>query len=423
MWFERSLIGAAVEAAPAHGPPCGKSKVFPFVKIWKASTTRTWIYLQVFLIFSAHQLLFAALPSALASTWGQPSLAALFNGLLLTFVVVGQLTATSLESRFGSRAAVGIGCALVAASSLSLVSGLGDVADVSSVLRVGISQALRGCGVGLVTVIGATVAVGLAPAEERGRAVARFALSTAIPGVLGIPAGIELSRSFGITNTAAIVGSLGGLALLSVARSPKPRHSPKEGGRAEWNSHLRGPIVRHYSRPGLFFLFVCGAFYTVVPLMPIVLSSNGARVHASVVLLVLLGSQTGGRVLSGSWASRGGTPGLAKPCVFALVGLGTMIWFGDAMSLLAGCIVLGASVGVLFTGTFLLMLSDAGASVYEVSTIWNVAIDLGGAAGNLIVGALSFVVGAHWSIMACPFLLFMALMLLRKEETPYACDS
>ena len=296
-------------------------------------------------------------------------------------------------------------------------------------------SALRGVGLGLMTVVGNALVAELLPAEARGRGSSWYGAMVGLSTVFFLPTGVWAAQRFGFAVVFAVAAALpAGAAITgwaigrlpartypvdesSVARVPADGATPP---RAAARAPARG-AVRAILVPAVPMLTAAVTSTVVVTFGSDVFSAG----LASSALLVFGIAVTAGRVLAGVVRDRAGSSLLLLPGQVCLV-LGAAAAALAAAGLvvvpllLAASLSIGFGFGALQNDTLVSMFDRVGPSRYATaSTVWNAAYDGGTGLGSIGVGMLAL--GGYPVAFGCVALIALCAVpaaVLTARATP-----
>lgn len=360
------------------GPPAAPSGA----PLWRGPAVGRLLVVTL-LGFSSFCLTLAALPTWAARGGASAATAGLVTTVMLAATVATQTAVPWLLHRFGTGPtfAAGLVALGLPAPLLALSSGLAPLLAISLV---------RGTGFAVLTVVGASLTAGVAPAERRGEAIGLYGLAIAVPNLAAVPAGVALTQhgAFGWAAALAAAPLLGAPLAASlgrdVDRSAAHRQDTPVAG-----SH-RSTLLA-VCAPSLVLLSVTVAGGGLVTFLPIALPS-GATATEALLLFGLLAA--GSRWRAGLVADRWGTARLLPGSV-VLTAVG-MALVADGLSrhssitLLVGALVFGAGYGCVQNLTLVVAFRRGGAGrTATASSAWNAAFDTGTGLGAGLVGAIA----------------------------------
>ncbi|MGY1711319.1 MFS transporter [Geodermatophilus sp. SYSU D00758] len=355
--------------------------------------------------FVSFCLTLASLP-AYAVAGGTPAATAgLVTTVFLVVTVAGQALVPAATARFGTGPVLTAGLlALGAPAPLYAVDdGLAWLSAVSAV---------RGAGFAVLTVLGATLASRVAPADRRGEAIGLYGLAIAVPNLVAVPAGVALVLG-GHAGWLAWLSAAPVLALPLVPGLVRAVTLPPASGTAS------GVAARAALVPAVVLLVVTLAGGGLVTFLPIE-RPDGAL--ATVALLVFGVTGAVARWRAGLLADRLGTGALLPAGLVAaalgLAGVAAGLVAGDGW-VLAGAALFGIGYGAVQNLTLLRAFARAGESgATAASAMWNASFDTGTAVGALVLGLAAERTGLPWTYTAVAVVLLLALPLARAAARP-----
>jgi MFS family permease len=349
-------------------------------------------------------LLLSPVPQHAMAAGATGSVAGLATGLLMLTSVGAEFLVPRTVARFGSRAVLVAGLALLGLPALALVV----TASLPVVLAV---CAARGLGLAVIFVECGALGARLVPADRRGEGLGLLGVIAGLPAVVATPCGVWLmehaspSLVFVIGAACALAGVGAVLAL------PASAVAPGEGGdtlgHGMW-AGLRNPALM---RPAVLFATTATAAGIVVTFLPAATGGSGNLV--ALALLFQAASATAARWWAGRHGDRHGAARLLVPGALAAAG-GTalLVAAGHPAALLAGMVLFGAGFGVVQNASQAVMFARTPAAGYgTASAIWSVAYDTGYGAGALGFGLVAGVTGypAGFALTAAAMMLALPL--------------
>ena len=350
--------------------------------------------------FASYCLTLASLPVYAVGGGAAESTAGVVTAVFLVVTIAVQMGVPTLTARFGAGPVLAAG--LVAMGVPAPFYVLDD-----SVAWISVFSAVRGAGFAVLTVLGATLAAQVAPAERRGESIGLYGLAIAVPNLVAVPAGaaLVLDGHVGWLSWLAALPVFGVLLVPTLMRAvgPQPAAGPAGAGWAAARAAVVPSVV-------LFVVTLAGG--GLVTFLPIE-RPDGVLATAALLLFGITGALT--RWRAGLLADRLGSRLLLPLAVgLAAVGLATCaagLSAGDGW-VLAGSAVFGAGFGAAQNLTLLAAFARAGASgTTAASAMWNAAFDAGTATGALALGVLSAGIGLSWSYAVAAGLLAAAIPL------------
>ncbi|MCY1143233.1 MFS transporter [Actinoplanes sp. Pm04-4] len=291
---------------------------------------------------------------------------------LLVATVLGEMATPRLVARIGYRSALALGLSLLGAPTLVLAVS----ADPTVILVVCV---LRGLGFAICTVAGGALTAKLIPPERRGEGLAFVGLVSGVSSLLALPAGVWAAHRWGFGPVFVTTAVITLLALISVPGLPRRSTSFAESSGA-------GAAL---ARPAIIFAASTAALGVFVTFLPLA----GGRLSAGVVagaLLVQPAAATAARWVASRLGDRHGQRRLLAPgLVLTAAGTAGLALTGMPAAVILAALVFGAGFGLLQNATLALMYDGAPlGGENTVSAVWNIAYDLGMAAGALVAGLL-----------------------------------
>lgn len=353
--------------------------------------------------FGGYALLLPVVPLWVARGGSGAFGAGATTGVLMLVTVTTQLVVPWLLARIGHRWVLVLGMLLLGAPAPLLVIS----ADLGPVLAV---SAVRGVGFGLATVAGSAVVAELVPAEQHGRATARYGLAVGVPQFLLLSAGVAAAEQLGfaVVFVAAGVLPLVGALLAAGIRMP---------ARIEPGVRAPGPGAPPAWRPVLAMLVCSTAQGGLITFLPLAVAGAGT------VTLALLGTAAGalaGRLVAGELVDRRGWGGrLLRPgVVLAGVGMTVEVFVGGGALVAAGAVVVGIGFGLVQNDALTALFAAAGPQRYgSASAAWNIAYDAGTGVGAVGLGAVAEPLGYAAAFGTSAILLALVALGSRRRST------
>jgi predicted MFS family arabinose efflux permease len=356
--------------------------------LWRSRGMRALVGVTV-LGFASYCLTLASLPAYAVAGGADESTAGVVTAVFLLSTIALQLTVPALTSRFGLGPVLAAGLVAIGAPSPLYVldDGVGWISTLSAV---------RGAGFAVLTVLGATLAVQVAPPDRRGESIGLYGLAIAVPNLIAVPAGVAL----------VLDGHVGWLAWLSASpllgvtlvpllvRSLGPQDDTGRTG-TRWSA------VRAALAPSVVLFVVTLAGGGLVTFLPIE-RPDGTVATAALLLFGVTGALS--RWRAGLLADRMGSSRAlllatlaagAAGMVLVAVGLG-----GGAAWILLGAAVFGAGYGGAQNLTLLAAFARAGTGgTTAASAMWNLSFDAGTGVGALLLGLVAAGIGLPWTFV------------------------
>lgn len=290
-----------------------------------------------------------------------------------------------------------------------------------------LARMLAACSAALYTPTASAAAVALAPAEQRGRALATVTAGITVATVLGVPLGTWIGATLSWRTTFWLVVLLGVVAVLGVlALFPEIANPPATPLRERF-ALLRQPRI--LGALSLTMVALAGVFtvYTyVAPLLQHITHLSGTGISAMLLLFGAAG--VAGNTLGGQGADRWGAMRTLVPAVGLVAVALVILPFAAVSAVGAGLVLLlWGLAGWTFTPAQqyrLLALAPTQPGIIlslNASAIY-LGIGLGAALGGLVVHGGSFVLlgvtGALWQVAALGILLAGMLLAARRRRAP-----
>jgi MFS family permease len=320
---------------------------------------------------------------------------------LLVATVVGELGTPRLVARIGYRWALTAGLTLLGLPTLFLLLGPAP----ALILAVSV---VRGFGFAICTVAGGALTAALIPADRRGEGLAFVGLVSGVSGLLALPAGVWAADRWGFSPVFLVTTVATLLALVSVPALPaRASATPASAGIL---AGLRQPSL---NRPAALFATSTAAVGVLVTYLPLA----GAERPGWIVALALLlqpAAATVARWVAGRLGDRRGLRRMLAPgLVSSAAGMAALACTGSVPMLLGGAVLFGAGFGILQNTTLALMYAEAPAGSEDtVSAVWNIAYDLGMAAGAFAAGLTVTSIGYGWTFLLAAAAMLPALRLI-----------
>ncbi|MGH3360434.1 MAG: MFS transporter [Nocardioidaceae bacterium] len=312
------------------------------------------------------------------------------TGVVMGATVLSQLAMGRLFRVLSLRQLLAVGAALMAVATPAYA--LSD-----SLLPVLAVSAVRGVGFGLVVVAGGALTAELIPNAQLGKGVGWYGLSTGLPSVVCLPAGVWVAQEVGYVPVFVVTSALAFVAIpviLGVGHCP-PKRAATARGVTERPGRLRSLMPSWTLMiPGAVGL---GGISTFLPL---------ALEHPATASIALFAVSIGvitGRLSAGAAADVIGSGQLLLPAVVAsslgMAGIAVVTGTG-ASGMLAplAAITYGLGWGFVQNDTLVIMLRRAGPGGHGLaSTVWNIAFDGGTGVGAVLLGLIVALAGHAWA--------------------------
>jgi MFS family permease len=390
--------------------------------VWVRSASFRLLLVSSTLATCGYSLLLSVVPLWLAHGGSGAFGAGVSTAVFMLATVATQLGVPWLLRRSGHRALLGASLGLLGLPA-PLLGLSGEPAPVLGLC------ALRGIGFGLFSVVGNALVAELVPADEHGRATARYGTAVAVPQLVLLPAGVVLvgHLGFGAVFAAGAVPLLGLLPLSFLQPRPgsvevvvrpglPPGLAEPSGTEGGLSGGLVGPLLAMAS-----CAVAQGGLITFLPLAS--LGAAGGLAVPVALLGTVIGSMVG-RLVSGQLVDGHGLAGrLLRPGML-LAGLGMVgellatgvTGLGAAVLLAVGAVAVGVGFGLVQNDSLVSMFAAEGPARYgTASAAWNSAYDTGTGVGAVGLGALAQPFGFRVAFGASAVLLALAVPFARRR--------
>jgi MFS family permease len=313
-----------------------------------------------------------------AHTWG----AGLCTGAIMVSTVLMELVVPRLLARYGYRAVMAVGVSLLGLPALALLA----TPALPLVLAVCL---LRGTGLGIVVVLGTSLAAELAPVGRRGEGLGLYGAVVGVPAIVGLPLGVWLTDHAGF-HPVFVAGAVVALAALAATPGLPARRAQLGGHGGVIGGLRRGALAR----PTLIFAAVTFAAGVLVTFLPLALL-GAARQLAALALLVQACTAPPARWAAGWLGDRYGSRRLLVPAVLISAGgFAGLVRTDSAVAVIGGAALFGIGFGLAQNVTLAMMFERVPATGHaRVSALWNLAYDGGMGIGAVSFGALAGLTG------------------------------
>ncbi|MER7179418.1 MFS transporter [Streptomyces hyaluromycini] len=356
--------------------------------------------------FTSFYLLLSVVPEYALHGGAGPSGAGLTTGALMATTVAVQPLVPRLQRAWGRSATLALGGVLLGLPCLAL--NLSDTLPALLALSL-----LRGCGFGVVVVIGVAAVADLTPTSQWGRGLGLYGAVVGTAGIIGSPLGLWMVHRSGYS-LVFIAGAVAAVGVLVAAIRTAPVHP------ASARTHIRlRSAVRPLALPFLIEAASTTAYGVVFTFLPSTLESSPDWT-APVALLVVQATCTVTRLFSGGLIDRLGGPTLLVPAIaMTAAGMCGSVFRHDPLVVIAGAALFGAGFGVIQNATLVVMLRASQHAGVEIGSVaWNLAFDagtgVGAVAGGLVLGA-----AGHASLfLGTAALLAVSATAVRRGKEP-----
>lgn len=369
----------------------------------------TPVMLLVWVTFAAlvgFQFLISVVPLYVDRTGGGSTGAGSVTAVFMLATVLTQAWMPRLLDRFGYRAMLVAGLALLGPPAM-----LYALTDSLPLLLA--ATVPRGAGFGIVTVVFMAMMYDLAPPARRGEALALLGVAIALPTIFCNPLGLWLVGGPGyaaVFSLGALFPLLGLLALPGLRTTTKPPRR-EVAGPGFLDGIRRGPLLR----PFLTFSATTMAAGVVLTFLPLGVTASGFT-SAATALLLLGVTTTLSRWWAGRFTDRHGIRSLLVPGVVACAVSVAMMPPGGLL-MLAGAALFGFGLGVLQNVTLLQIMERVSEEERGLgSTVWNVSYDAGTGVGALLFGLVIAATGFEAAFYLCAALVAASLIFVYLDR-------
>ena len=356
--------------------------------LWRSRGMRALVGVTM-LGFASYCLTLASLPAYAVAGGADVSTAGVVTAVFLLSTIALQMTVPALTSRFGLGPVLAAGLVAIGAPSPLYVldDGVGWISALSAV---------RGAGFAVLTVLGATLAVQVAPPDRRGESIGLYGLAIAVPNLVAVPAGVALVLDGHVGWLAWLSASplLGVFLVPLLVRSLGPQEVRGPAG-------TRWAAVRAAVPPSVVLFVVTLAGGGLVTFLPIE-RPDGAVATAALLLFGVTGALS--RWRAGLLADRLGSSRALLLATLAAGAVGMLLTAAGLVSgtawILLGAAVFGAGYGGAQNLTLLSAFARAGTGgTTAASAMWNVSFDAGTGVGALLLGLVAAGIGLPWTFV------------------------
>jgi MFS family permease len=396
---------AAPVPAPLAAPPAARPRL--------VSRPLLLVLLADFGGLTSFYLLLSPVPQHAMAAGAAGSVAGLATGVLMLTSVVAEFLVPRTVGRFGSRAVLTAGLALLGLPALALLA----TANLPVVLAVCFA---RGLGLAVIFVECGALGARMVPAERRGEGLGLLGVVAGLPAVVATPCGVWL-MDHGSPVLVFVIGAASALAgVAAVACLPAGAISSETGTGPEGDTAghsmaagLRNPALM---RPAVVFAATATAAGIVVTFLPAVTGGSGNLV--ALALLLQAAAATAARWWAGRHGDKHGAARLLVPgAIAAAAGTALLVAAGSPVPMLAGMLLFGAGFGVVQNASQAMMFERVPTSGYgTASAIWSVAYDTGYGVGALGFGLVAGVTGYPVGFALTAAAMLVTLPLARRRR-------
>ncbi|SNX96269.1 MFS transporter [Geodermatophilus sabuli] len=385
--------------------------------LWRLPALRALVFISL-AGFTSFCATLSALPSWATAGGATPAAAGLVIAVMLGCTVLTQVAVPALGARLGWSRLFAIGLAAMGLPALGYL--LGD-----ALWWLMAVSAVRGAGFAVVTVVGATLTARIAPPGRQGEAVGIYSLSSSVPNLLAVPAGVALTLA-GHFEWVAVLAAAPVLAVPFVGALGRGGLEPRRGSGPEPRcgsgpaAVARRPrrVVLAAAGPAVVLLVAALGCSGLVTFLPI---GRPDGVLATLSLLLLGATAALTRWRAGALADRTSSA-LLLPAGLGLCATGLLLVAGglvlgrgagpDAV-VLVGATAFGVGWGTVQNLTLVAAFGRVGPDrAATAGAVWNAAFDTGLGVGALVVGAVAgTALGLPWTYVLCALLVALSLPL------------
>ncbi len=363
------------------------------------------IVLLVFTSFTAlfgFQLLLSVVPLYVNKLGGGSSGAGLVTAVFMFSTVLTQIQMPRLLRNFGHRPVLAAGLLFLGVPSFLYVFAGGVVSTLTVTLA-------RGVGFGIITVLFASLIVGLAPPGRRGEALGVLGVAITLPTIFCNSLGIWLAGNVGYEIVFLIGGATPLLGLAAIPGIYGADPSEQEAGESA-AGFFEGLGRGHLLRIVLLFSAATMAGGMVVTFLPLAVPGSGL-LSAAGALLVIGVTSTAARWWAGRFGDRRDSHPLLVPGLISTA-LGVAGLASGGAVMMVSAVLFGTGFGLLQNSTLLLVMERVPRSEQGLgSTLWNVSFDAGTGLGAVLFGLVISTLGYSPAFYLCAGLVASALVL------------
>jgi MFS family permease len=338
-------------------------------------------------------ILLPVVPLYVISTGADRSAAGLPTSAFLLATVLGEFAAPRMIAICGYRLAMATGLTMLGIPAFGLALS-------TNMFMIVVFCVLRGLGLAVTAVAGASLTASLVPADRRGEGLGLAGVVSGAPALVALPLSVWLVGRTGYPPVFAIGAAAALAALVAVPGLPGRRHGGESRdvpgnefaeGPVGVGTALRTPALR---RPALAFCATTIAAGIIVTFLPLAVAHRSAGVVA-LAFLTQTATSTVARWLAGRNGDRRDPARQIMPALAtASVGLMLLAIISSSVVVVGGSLIFGLGFGIMQNASLTLMYKRVSASGYDaVSAVWNLAYDAGMGIGAAGFGLLALGVG------------------------------
>ncbi|MGH3381248.1 MAG: MFS transporter [Actinoallomurus sp.] len=320
-------------------------------------------------------------------------------GVVTAAIAVAAVISRPIAGRIADRH--GYKPVMLCGATICVLAGAAYYAAVDVPVLVAI-RILHGIGEGTVYTSGAAWLVRLCPVERRGRVVGLYGTSMWLGITLGAFFGTVAMRVSGFHAVWGLCVVVGALGLLSVA----PRRA---ASRPEVTTTIRAAILPSSTVvPGIALSLAALGYAALSAFVALHMAARG--VHNGIAALNAFGATyVGVRLFIGNVPDRFGARQVALwSALVEAVGLIVVAVAHNLLTVIAGGLIMGAGLSLLFPALALLVInrtdpSQQGAALGGFTSFWDIGLAVGGPFAGLIANVANYP-SVYWVMMACAIL-------------------
>lgn len=320
-------------------------------------------------------------------------------GVVTAAISVAAVVTRPIAGRIADRH--GYKVVMLCGATICALAGAAYYASAGVAVLVGI-RILHGIGEGTVYTSGAAWLVRLCPVDRRGRIVGLYGICMWLGITLGAFFGTVAMRVSGFHAVWALCLAVGVLGFVSVA----PRAAPP---RTEATGTVRASILPASTVvPGIALSLAALGYAALAAFVALHMAARG--VHNGIAAFNAFGiTYVGVRLFIGNVPDRFGARQVAFwSALVEAVGLLIVAVAHDLVAVVAGGLIVGAGLSLLFPALALLVInrtdpSQQGAALGGFTSFWDVGLAVGGPFAGLVAN-LSNYPAVYWVMMVCAIL-------------------
>jgi MFS family permease len=316
-------------------------------------------------------------------------------GVVTAAIAVAAVISRPIAGRIADRH--GYKPVMLCGATICALAGVAYYASVDVPVLVAI-RILHGIGEGTVYTSGAAWLVRLCPVERRGRVVGLYGTCMWLGITLGAFFGTVAMRVSGFSAVWGLCVVVGLLGLLSVA----PRRAPE---RTEVTAARASILPVSTVVPGIALSLAALGYAALSAFVALHMAARG--VHNGIAAFNAFGvTYVGVRLFIGNVPDRFGARQVAFwSALVEAVGLVIVAVAHDLVTVVAGGLIMGAGLSLLFPALALLVInrtdpSQQGAALGGFTSFWDIGLAVGGPFAGLVANVSSYPM-VYWVMMVC----------------------